>query len=226
MKKSRTYLLSALLATSLMGCTKKETTPPLKSSASAYNILERANKDERISIFLAPVINSSGEEFPWDLSQEFTAQIANELLQGGKFHLVREGRKEHLNLKNNPFGSDITWMKNSYNSAEFVCFVEILQHEENANKTRPIMNSASEVLELTARLRVVDLRGQAPKLVLQEVFKQSQFVPEQYTSDKFKAPAPELIHFSMSPVGIAHQKISREIAKRTRDYILLATSGG
>lgn len=76
-------------------------------------------------------------------------------------------------------------------------------------------------LSLFVHLEILDLRTEGPRIILQEVLSSSvHFTQEQPTLINWDSPV-----FRLSPLGLAHQKLSREIATRIEDYVLLAKKG-
>jgi hypothetical protein len=74
------------------------------------------------------------------------------------------------------------------------------------------------------RLRVIDLRGNAPKVVLQEMIRDSYFVPKTLIPTDYSVEVWGTDNFRKSPMGIAHAQLVQEVATRITDYILLAKS--
>lgn len=73
------------------------------------------------------------------------------------------------------------------------------------------------------RVRVFDLRGKEPKIVLQELIHDSHFIPRQFTQANFYQVPWGHESFSISPIGLAHAEFTKEISSRLEDYILMAT---
>ena len=74
------------------------------------------------------------------------------------------------------------------------------------------------------RLRVFDLRGKEPVVVLQEILHRNHLIPK--PSD-LKEPCPERwkrMTFIVSPLGLAHAQFTKEAVERIEDYILLSKS--
>lgn len=62
---------------------------------------------------------------------------------------------------------------------EFVAFLELVEHEFVPVKSKGIQpQEASNNLNMSVRLRVVDLRSEFPKIVLQEMIRDTYFVPK------------------------------------------------
>ena len=84
-------------------------------------------------VALAPIIDNSTSELPWNLSDELTETIHERLQQKEKLHLIENNKIRHLTEKlsqNSPFANDLTWVKNTFKHDEFVIFIELIEHNE------------------------------------------------------------------------------------------------
>jgi len=96
---------------------------------------------------------------------------------------------------------------------QFSVKMQLVQHERSAH-------NPSE-LTMHIHLEILDLREDKPKVILQEALSSSALVEKNEPLNIDWKDAS----FRMSPLGLAHQKLSREIAMRIEDYILLAKKG-
>lgn len=96
---------------------------------------------------------------------------------------------------------------------QFSVKMQLVQHERSAH-------NPSE-LSMHIHLEILDLRDEKPKVILQEVLSSSALVAKEEPLNIDWRDAS----FRMSPLGLAHRKLSREIATRIEDYILLAKKG-
>ena len=180
-------------------------------------------------VAVVPVMDQSRHELSWNVSQELTSAIRGRLAQHGSLYLLSEDQVYEMTRKSNqksdsgrdPFSMETAWIKKGYPGNEFVAFFELLDHHElsiaSPNSTQE--ESPAE-LTLSMRVRVFDLRGEAPKIVLEEVAQQSHHIPKQFTKSQFNQVPWGDEMFDISPLGIAHQKLCQELASRVEDYIL------
>lgn len=194
---------------------------------TAYNQASAQNKP---TVSIVPVIDNTKTDYDWSLSDEFSSALYSRLSQQNHIYLtdsakVREKTKR-LAEKNNPFSADISWVKNAFQGDEFVVFLELVEHEEvfEKNHRKPSdLQSCNAELNMTMRLRVFDLREQEPKVILQELVQNTHFIPRQFTSENFYQVTWDDESYSISPVGLAHAKFSKEIASRIENYILMSS---
>ncbi|MCC6128019.1 MAG: hypothetical protein IT584_02330, partial [Chlamydiae bacterium] len=121
-----------------------------------------------------------------------------------------------------------SWMKVDFAGQEFVVFMELVQHDivpasKEKKKDAPSQEMASN-LNMAVRIRVVDLRGASPKIVLQEQVKESYYIPRALIPTDYRRTTWGSEDYRSSPMGIAHSQLAQEISARLSDYILLAKS--
>ena len=180
-------------------------------------------------VAFVPLYDRSGAVMPWNLSDELSYTMQNRLLKKGNFYLSNpqeiEAITTNLTAAQNPFASEIEWIMTTFTNNEFVVFTELLKHEvipkELKNSIIDKITPSCQ-LDMTVRVRVIDLRYDHPKVILQELVKQSHLIPKpsyelEEAQDKWKRKT-----YAVSPIGFAHMQLTKEIAKRIEDYILLA----
>ncbi len=172
-----------------------------------------------------PVFDRSQHRLPWNVPQQLTANVLHYLSMKEQLYLVdleKTGQlSKEMTPSDDPFGPDLHWLKKKFRSEEFVAFVELSKHEEtllNFHKTFPDADCPAE-LYLSARIRVFDLRGAKPKLVLSEVINHSENIPKEFNRINKR---PEQENFQTTPQGMAHNTFAKEIAQRIEDYVLRA----
>jgi hypothetical protein len=178
-------------------------------------------------VAIAPVVDHSESDLGWDLSDEFTYCVSTKLIQN-KFRVV-DPQKTKTQIKKakvhtNPFGDDLSWTKTTFPGDDFVVFMELIEHREQLrdaeNNKKPELSHAD--LNLALRLRIIDLRKEKPLIVLQEIIQDSHFVPRQLTSYNQQQAPWNSEGFSISPIGIAHASLIKELSARIEDYIVLS----
>ena len=191
--------------------------------------MSRYHEDGRAKpvIAVASMIDTTSFDCPWSLSEELTSMIVQQMGQGGKIfvHSTPE-----FPFVENPFGNDLSWVKREFHNEEFVVFLELVEHANTpvlkGNKT-PANLSPQEVstnLEMAVRIRVIDVRGSAPKSVLQEIVRDSYYIPKTLIPVDYNQIVWGSDDYRKTPMSIAHIQLAQEITARLSDYILLAKS--
>lgn len=181
-------------------------------------------------VALVPIIDHSRSHLAWNLSEELTSAIHYRLTQKDKLYLIEPSKVaatlKKLKDSNNPFDVDLTWIKKAFFEDEFVVFMEILSHDQVAINAKDPHSPQEAPAELTIsmRLRVIDLRGEEPAIALQEILHNSHYLPKQFTSSHFEQVEWGKDAYAISPLGLAHAGLSKEIASRVEDYILSSMS--
>lgn len=208
------YLPALLLSLAVISCSRN----------NCNDQMTRFHEDGRSkpSIAIATMLDTTSFDASWSLSEELTDGVMNVLSSNGQvfLHSAQESP-----FTENPFGTDLAWMKREFQGEEFVAFLELVEHEFVPVKTKGIApQDASNNLEMGVRLRVVDLRSHTPKIVLQEMIRDSYFVPKTLIPTDYAQVTWGTEEYRKTPMGIAHSQLVQEIANRINDYILLAKS--
>jgi hypothetical protein len=132
------------------------------------------------------------------------------------------------NLKDSydPFGIDVSWAKQVFAKEQFVVFLELLEHQEvAAYKTAKNNKQAAPAdLNMSVRIRILDLRSNRPQIVLQEIVHDSHHIPKQFSRANIDQIPWGKENYHVTPLGMAHIALTKELVSRLEDYILLAAS--
>jgi hypothetical protein len=222
MQKMRDRMKKLVLCLALLavGCNKEDRTP---QQTKAYE-----NGTTKPVVAIVPLIDSARHHLPWDLSHEITSLIHYRLTQKDTLYIVDQEKVQSMLKRvkdtHHPFDTDFAWMKKVFLDDEFVVFMELIHHEQADVPAREVTASEDLPKELTiqVRLRVIDLRPETPKIALQEIIRDAHFIPKEFTTTHFVQVEWGKDNYSISPIGMAHAHISKEISNRLEDYILLA----
>lgn len=186
--------------------------------------MSRFHEDGRVkpSVAIASMLDTTSFDASWSLSEEITSGVMSQIAGTGQVYVHSE---QESPFTENPFGSDLSWMKREFHSEEFVAFLELVEHEFAPVKAKGISTQeASCNLNMAIRLRVVDLRSDSPKIVLQEMIRDSYFIPKTLIPCDYSVNVWGTDLYRKSPMGVAHAQLVNEIAARITDYIILAKS--
>ncbi len=194
-------------------------------------IFSEARASNRPIVSFVPVIDNSKSDLNWNVSQELTKAIRERLTQKNQVYMIGqqpvEAQAEKALSAHDPFDIDTAWVRRSFPENEFVVFMELMEHNEVPVMTKDPQDSPA-LLTMSVRVRVIDVREKTPKVVLQEIVQQSHHVPRQFTKANFsQVPQASQVSwgdeaFDVSPLGIAHDQLCKELATRVEDYILIA----
>ncbi|MES2200145.1 MAG: CT253 family lipoprotein [Chlamydiota bacterium] len=208
------FCLGALVS----GCQQDNTTTSTLSGEQAV----------KSTLAIVPLIDNSDQSLGWNISEEITYTLCSKLDQKNLFDLALpsqiRSQTKRMKGKNNPFGEDISWIKQVFSEEDFIVFLELLEHKEvpkETTKPTPPSMLAAE-LKMGLRIRIIDNRGDTPKVTLQEILQDSHFIPRQFNQYNFDQCSWDSEEFGLSPVGIAHSQLIKELKDRIESYILLA----
>ena len=217
---SRLVFCIPLFALIAGGCNDNDQNNPVSSS--------QVEKKPIVSI--VPVIDHTKNDYNWNLSDELSCTIYNRIAWKDRVAVNKASqvRSKIRQMKEgqNPFAADITWTKKAFQDDEFVVFLELVEHEEvpKINRKKPIeLQNVSANLNMGMRVRVIDLRREEPKIILQELIRDSHFIPRPFTQANFLQVEWGDDGFSVSPIGLAHADFTKQIASRIEEYIVTAS---
>ena len=218
---SRIAITGMLIALAAAGCNQNNT-------SDTQTAFQSAHSPSKPLVTLVPVINSTQAQVEWNLSDELSSEIFYQLSQSKELALVAPNRVrttvKKLKNEQNPFGTDILWVKQAFATDQFVVFLELTEHDEVLRQERKKISAPEECaadLNMSMRVRVFDVRGEEPKVVLQELIHDSHFVPRPFTHVNFYQTSWEDDNFAITPLGLAHAQFTKEISSRLKEYILL-----
>lgn len=212
------YLVFAVVAAALLtGCAR---------SYRDTSLYQKTGQVKPI-VSVMPVINRSDvNHLTWDLSQEFTDEIRKRVYDSSKLYLLKEGGTlEFAAELNNPNPINLPHdAKEQLGAAEYVVVAELIdQHETSYGlPNRPTHEEMGAVLSLAVRVRVIDLRKEKPKVILQEVIDYDYVIAQPYLKTDYKKCAWGTEAYECTPYGMAHSKVIRDLVAHSESYIVAA----
>ena len=125
----------------------------------------------------------------------------------------------HHGRQHKPFLQDLNVLHNLPLQSEYVVFLELIRH--NLDKSSDGIR-LTEHLDMAVRVRIIDLRGKAPRIVLQEVFEKKTDILSSLSLVDYRSTTWGSASFSVLPLGVAHNDFCRALAERIEEYILVA----
>ena len=125
--------------------------------------MSRFHEDGRAkpSVAIASLLDTTSFDGSWSLSEELTQGVMDLVSGTGQIYVHSQ---QESPFTDNPFGTELSWMKREFQGEEFVAFLELVEHEFAPVKAKGVHpQEASSNLNMGVRLRVVDLRGESPK---------------------------------------------------------------
>ena len=75
---------------------------------------------------------------------------------------------------------------------------------------------------MAMRVRIIDLRGKQPKIILQELLEKKASLKGSLAFIDYDAYHWASTSFSLLPIGIAHKDFTSLLAERVEEYIMVA----
>ena len=102
---------------------------------------------------------------------------------------------------------------------------EIIEQDEEKYGVAPVTwepiwtEEVGSVLSLALRVRVLDLRKETPKVILQEVLDSDYVIARAYMNCDYSKHPWGTASFAYTPMGIAHNRLIRTVVSRIEAYI-------
>jgi hypothetical protein len=177
-------------------------------------------------VAVLPVINNNeNPDLTWDISTELTDEIRNRIYDSKKIYLLREGgNREMAQLLSTPNIKAISKnVTESLGAAQFVVVSEIIEQDEEkyglGPGDHPFRSEVGAILSLALRVRVIDLRNEKPKVILQEILDNDFVISRAYMNCDYKKMPWGTEAFTRTPMGIAHNRLIRTLVSRIESYI-------
>jgi len=121
-------------------------------------------------------------------------------------------------------------MDKGFGTYEFIVFIELLDHKnvsehesENVYYSPRYQNISTNLVE-KVRVRVVDVRGRKPRIILQETLYDSYFISKNQLRTNYDIALWGTDSYNSTPLNSAHNQMTKKIIERIEDYIMLAKS--
>ncbi len=208
-------LFAALLATTLLsGCSR---------SYRDTSLYQRTGQVKPI-VTVMPVIDNTGvNHLTWDFSREMSEEIRKRIYDSPRLYLLRESSTlEFAKELNDPNPMHLPVdVREHLGAAEFVVVSEFIdQHETPYGMSRQGPDEAGSVISLAMRVRVIDLRKDKPKVILQEVIDHDHLVAKPYLKTDYTRYPWGTEAYESTPFGLAHNRLVRELVSHVESYIV------
>lgn len=215
---SRLYLLLTPLLFLTGCCTNQCTQPPI--------VCQRC----RPNTALIPLVNNSNCAVQWDISHEITNEVVDSMLDRSTLNITPlahyRGAIDQI-AGADLFGKDLSFA-NHFASNDFLVLMELVKHdtvpynkEHFPHITSRRSSECHSVLELGVRLRVLDLRSEEPRIVLQEFVECDQLITKRAAQIDYSLLDCESKSYHDTPLALAHQVLAQEIAEKV-EYATLS----
>lgn len=189
-------------------------------------LYQRTGRQKAIVAVLPFIDHTSEHHFSWDLAREFTDEVRKRVFDSNKIYLLRDaGSFELAKQFNTPDPKTIPESAfKELGASEFVVVGELIDQKQipyglPKSRDNSSLEEVGAVLSLALRVRVIDVRHEKPKIILQEILNHEHVVARAYiNTDYSKAPWGSEA-FERTPMGIAHNRLVRELLARVEAYV-------
>ena len=211
------YLFTLLLCLCFTGCTTR----------SDSNVNPLCYQKTKPNVAFIPLKESLQYPYQWDVSKELTDNILQALVNKNTVYIT-----PYIHFKTaldftagcDYFSSDLNFA-NYFGVSDFLVVSELLTHEiipyAGRSETEPKRNLAQfKTLKLGTRVRVLDLRYEHPKVILQKFVESHEIVSGTECRINYNEIGPEHELYQTTPLYRGHCKIANELANEIESAIL------
>ncbi|MBI5274561.1 MAG: hypothetical protein HY860_05860 [Chlamydiales bacterium] len=174
-------------------------------------------------IAICPITDSSDSSFYWSLPDEFYFQLSSNIKKDNQLYLTPANQVFVPGIQPSHLFYEQNWRSKEKYPFEYVCLLEIIEHSFTARDTSKKEKRSSQDLDITVRIKVIDLRkSDRPSVILQEIIHQRNFLPWQFSFINYEKVNWEKTSFYFTPLGMAHKRMTKTLVKRIEEYILLS----
>ncbi|MCH9634751.1 MAG: hypothetical protein S4CHLAM7_15120 [Chlamydiae bacterium] len=213
---SLTLLSFVCLLLTLAGCHSSG------AKLQSFRYYENA-KQKPIAAVIPLIMRTEVPNVSWDVSQEISAEIHRRLINRGQIYLnpvqISQSLKEKLNT------CDLITLtkadlKELSAQSEYAVFMELLEHQEVC--IYPSNDPLKNALSIHVRVRVYDLRGETPKVLLQEIIRSKHIIPKSERGTNYHEVVWGGDSYHASIYGRAHAKLEKDLAYQIENYISIS----
>lgn len=182
------------------------------------------HNDGRIktSIALSAVRDLSDSDFPVNSSEKLTEQIRENIVSENDFYVIPFEIANHTSYS---FHSPLHLKEHT--KTDYLAILELIEQKEEpytGQHVRPLYPVADKtqirsLIQLKMRVKVYDMRGEKPELILFEILPSNHLIPTEMRSLDLKKMEKNPKLYQMSGMGTAQIRLAREVAKRICHYV-------
>jgi len=178
-------------------------------------------------VALLPILDSSNGKLPWNISEELSQSIYDDLMDSGKLYVLPPNELGvPQNISADCFGGNLDFLRN-FHDTDFVVALELIKHSTTPCKEAPPPGGAAAgylncryVLDLQMRVRILDIRNPSnPRTILYEITKTSYKISPPESGVNYDKITWSSSAFRSTPCGIAHQRLVQNLTARMEDII-------
>lgn len=178
-------------------------------------------------VALLPVQNGTGQLLPWDLAEELTHYARYETMNNGMLFVYPLNKVEEIldTCSGVDFFTPDLGFARLFPGADYLVVAEMIEHSTEPYQLgypylfgQPSYKTHS-ILVMKMRIRIIDIRAENPRIVLQEVISNSYAVPEDPDSISDQMSRSEC-GFVTCCYKLAYQKLMRNFVCRVEQVIL------
>lgn len=177
-------------------------------------------------VAVMPIIDSSQSGLTWDVSKELSDELYYSLMDSGQLYVLSPSEMgTNYPHPSDLFGSDLTVTREVCNT-DFIVALELIDHSvvpctqaDSQVNSKGVYHPFNNVVNLSMRVRVIDVRRQTPRVILYEVLKCGYVITPSNNGIDYSTVCYGSNEFVKTPYGIAHQRMTKNLSTRLEGII-------
>jgi hypothetical protein len=175
-------------------------------------------------VMILPIFNSTSQNVDWNVADEIDEEIRDQIFENNSLYLVHQDETILRNFYVHDFSLEETCWKvhGICSKIDYVVLVDIVKHEVVPNERLSLeedeqtntLHSCASVLLMKARLTIMDMRGDSPAILVQEMISSNQLIPKEYEFWNYKKHGWGSCSYTDSPMDKAHRRLADVIVRR------------
>lgn len=167
-------------------------------------------------VALLPAIDASQANVSYSISKDLNRFIRSEITGNGDLYLVPPDQisKGTDRMKTIDFFCDDALFAQNFCQSDFIVLTELISYEFIPNGPSSVVERclSREMLNMSLRIKIIDVRYRTPRIALQEVISCSYMVPCNQTTAQFDDCNEQ--GYLISAIEKAHKKLSLKAVDR------------
>ena len=174
-------------------------------------------------VAMLPVVDCAKACLPWDISEELSMGMRYRFMDNAEIFLMNPKKVDAIcsNLNSVDFFGRDNSFSQQFCDSEFVVVTEFIEHKVVPYKMGTIdplytlrSGKCLSVLMMKVRLKIIDIRGDQPCVIWQEIVQSNHMIPRDGECVNYEKTPWKSQAYCRTPLGMAHQRLICDIVQR------------
>jgi hypothetical protein len=179
-------------------------------------------------VALMNIVDSSHSGLPWNVSEELSQSLYYELMNSGQLYVLSPVEVGPIWAKQEStdfFDGEMSFIADFCN-VHYIVALELVEHSTIpcdpcilASKPFPECYPTNRLMNMRVRIKIIDIRGPEPKVVLYEILRNSYVISPSADCVDYEKVHCGCQGFHLTPCGKMHQRLIRSLSARIEEVL-------